>query len=70
MVHKRNLSHLFLIFKIYMEAFLKQKPKQVITDLSHGPGKGKAISDTAIAKVPIKTDTSSSGNSKDQLIIS
>lgn len=53
-----------------MEAFLKQEHKQVIRDLSHRPGKGKAISDTPIAKVPIKTATSSSGNSKDQFVIS
>lgn len=33
MVHKRNLSHLFLIFKIYMEALLKQEPKQVIAGI-------------------------------------
>lgn len=33
MVPKLNLSHLFLIFKIYMEAFLKQEPKQVIAEI-------------------------------------
>lgn len=35
MVHKRNLSHLFLVFKIYMEAFLKQEPEQVIAEICH-----------------------------------
>lgn len=51
-----------------MEDFLKHDT--VIRDLSHRPEKGKAISDTPITNVPIKTATSSSGNSKDQLVIS
>lgn len=35
MVHKRNLSYLLLIFKIYMKAYLKQEPKQVIAEICH-----------------------------------
>lgn len=34
-VDKRNLSHIFLVFKIYMEAFLKQEPGHVIAVICH-----------------------------------